>query len=1073
MKKNLLLLSVLAFFSLHLFGQGTTTSGISGTVTDKNGEALIGATILAVHQPTGSQFGNASNVDGQFNIPNMNVGGPYKLTISSVGFEAITKDNVYLTLGQTQRFTFVLGEEATEIEGVEVVASKAGDVFDGNRTGAETNISEQQLQSLPTISRDLSDFTRMTPQATVNGDGNISIAGANNRFNSVFIDGAVNNDVFGLSSSGTNGGQTGVSPISIDAIEQFQVVIAPYDVKLSGFNGGGINAVTRSGSNNIEGSAYYLFRNQDLAGKTPTDNPDIERTKLANFNSYTTGFRVGGPLIKNKLFFFVNGEVERRETPNPFNFSDYQGDSDASKIANLASTLKSKYGYDVGGYPSTVNTVKSNKFIARLDWNINKDHKLTLRHSYTYGESVSPSRSSNTSINFQNGAVFFPSTTHSSALELKSNFGNTISNNLILGYTNVNDDRDPMGQDFPSVQIIDGRGNIYFGSEAFSMANQLKQSIFTITDNLNIYKGRHVITIGTHNEFYQIYNLFVRQSYGAYQYATLDAFLTDAKPTNYNRSYSLLDNVSGHGSKAAAEFGAMQLGFYIQDEWNVNDKLKLTYGLRLDIPVILDQPKEDTYFNNTTLSKIQEQGYDMYGAKAGKMFNTQFLFAPRIGFNYDVTGDRSTQIRGGLGMFTSRMPLVWLGGSYTNNGLTVGGVSERNPNITFRPDVNNQYKAEDFGRTLAIPSGQMDLWADNLKFPQVLRGSLAIDQKLPWGLVGTVEFMYSKTLNNVTYYNYNIKPSTKNALPPTGSTAGDQRPLYDRSSANLVDKTYSGIYVGTNTNEGYSYNFTAQLQKSFDKGFAASIAYNYGDAYAINDGTSSQNSSQWRFTESVNGRNRLALSRSDFSAGSRIIANVSYRKEYFNFGATTISLFYEGRSGSPFSFLVANGNRMTNEDSGDAELMYVPRNQSEILLVTKNGVTPDQQWTDLNAYIEADDYLKTRRGQYVDRNASRTPFTNVIDLRILQDFFIKAGGKKHNFQLSVDVFNFTNMVNKDWGRRYFVSNDAYGLLRFESFQNGVPAFSFTKPTSNPWGIDDLGTSSSRWQAQIGIRYIFN
>jgi outer membrane receptor for ferrienterochelin and colicin len=1084
MRKFLLSLIFMAAGAWSVLAQGVTTSSISGTVTDKNGGALPGATVLAIHVPSGSQYGTTTRADGRFNILNAQVGGPYRIAFTFVGYEENKLENVYLQLGRNFNTNITLSESATTLEAVEISGTQDA-VFNPERTGTATSINERQIMSMPTVSRSLADFTRMTPQAIVTPNGGISIAGANNRYNSIFIDGAVNNDVFGLSETGTNGGQANsISPISVDAIEEFQVVLAPFDVRLGGFAGGGINAVTRSGSNTFSGSVYTFYRNQTLAGKTPTDNTAVERKKLDDFTAQTTGFRVGGRIIKDKLFFFVNAEIQRDKTPQPFDLANYTGAVTGNDLTTLTNFLRSEYSYDPGGYLDNTAETKSDKFLIRLDYNINANHKLTVRHSYTKGEAYKRSRSSNSTINFANNSEFFPSTTNSSAIELKSNFGNTMSNNLIIGYTNVLDDRGSIGQDFPRVTIRDGSNNIIFGTEPFSSVNQLKSKIFTITDNFTIYKGSHVLTFGTHNEYGSFYNAFIGNNYGAYTFANLASFLNKGNSTDYERSYSLVDAVSGDGTKAAADFNTLQIGLYGQDEFSIGPKLNITAGLRIDVPMYLGDPEEDPYFNNTVIPKIEAAGYDLEGARVGDMPDPKLMFSPRIGFNYDITGNRATQLRGGVGIFTSRIPYVWPGASYNNNGVLVGAIpGGANPNVPFRPDPFGQYTGPDVGAAVAVPSGDINVFTKDFKFPQIFRATLAVDQKLPWGMIGTLEAVYTKTLNNITYEQYNVKK-------PTLFLAGqDKRPRYDRNGPALVDNTYRHILIGKNTNEGNGYNFTAQLQKPFSNGFTSNVSYTFGRSKVLNEGTSSQNSSQWRFIENVRGKNDLDVTYSDFDLGSRIVAAISYRKEYLNHFATTISLFYNGQSGQRISYIYANS--LSNDDpqatNTGADLIYVPRSYDtyaqalaagEIRLVNivntdgSIAATPDQQWNDLNSFISGDEYLNSRRGGYAERNGSRLPFTNVVDLRLLQDFFVTTGKTRHTLQLSLDIFNFTNMLNKDWGRQYFVTNDAYQIIEYVSLgADNIPNFRFRKPASVKT-IDDGGVVSSRWQAQVGVRYSF-
>lgn len=1058
-----------------------TTSAMNGKVTGPDGVTLQGATVVATHVPSGTVFGGITDASGFFRLPNMDVGGPYTVKVSYVGYEPWTKSNLYLTLGQTSRIDAQLKNTAVTLGEVAVVGTRsAANVFDGNRTGAQTVIPLEKIEMMPTVGRDLTDFTRLTPQASVDDNGAINIAGINNRYNSLMIDGGAQNDVFGLSASGVNGGQTGGTPISMDAIEQFQVNLAPYDVRSNGFAGASMNAVTRRGTNQFTGSVYTYYRNQDLSGKKPMvlidtvgkskEQIDSLRTKLADFSAITTGFRIGGPIIKNKLFFFLNGEMQRDQTPQPFEFSSYNGNATQEDLTTLSDYLLNTYGYDAGGYLNNTKELKSNKLLARIDWNINEQHKLMLRHSYTNHQSLGPSRSSSSAINYYNNGVYFPSTTNSTTAELKSNFEN-MSNSLMLVYTNVNDDRDPMGADFPYVSIRDGSGTINLGTETYSAANGLIQNSVDLTDNLTIYKGKHTITIGTSNEFAKVYNLYIRQNFGQYNFNSLADFYNN-KAYMYSRYYSLVDDITGDGSAAAADFNMLQLGVYAQDEFRATDNFKLTFGVRADMPIFLTDQHVDTLFNSVTIPKLEAAGWDLQGAMAGQMPKPQIMISPRIGFNWDLSGDETAQLRGGVGVFTSRLPLVWPGGSYTNCGVIVGGFTASKDSIGFIADAHDQYVATDLGATAKVPSGQMDLFSANFKFPQVFRANLGFDKKLPWGIVGTIEAMFTKTLNNVVYYNLNYAKD-----PAFQLTGADNRDYYNNTSK--IDKTYDRIILGTNTNEGYSYNFTVSLEKPFTKGFSANLAYTYGHSMALNDATSSQNSSQWRYMEHVNGLNNLDLSISDFDMGHRVLAYVNYQIEYLNHAATTFSIFYNGQSGMPYSYIYDDNNSKVNGGNGvtgwtkenEGAMIYIPQAKDEI--VFKDAATSDAQWEALNAFIEGDKYLSKHRGEYAARNGARTPFENMIDLKIAQDFFIRAGATKHKLQLTLDIFNLANLLNPNWGPKYYAYVNTMQLITFEGFaaDGTTPTFSFKTPKSI-FSVDDSGIRASRWMAQIGVRYSF-
>ncbi|HEA30092.1 MAG TPA: carboxypeptidase regulatory-like domain-containing protein, partial [Leeuwenhoekiella sp.] len=563
MKKITSLIAVMFFFFLTTvsFAQGVTTSSINGRVLDNTETPLPGANVVAVHQPSGTTYGATTDFDGFYRISNMRVGGPYTVTITYVGFEGFVADNIFLQLGDAKKISVSMREAQNTLDEI-VVTGQRNSIFDSGKTGAETSVSQTQVSNLPTLSRNIADFARLTPQAQVSGDDVISIAGQNNRYNALYIDGAVNNDVFGLAGNGTNGGQTGVSPIALDAIESFQINVAPFDVRQSGFAGGSINAITKSGTNTFEGSAYGYLRNESLAGKTPVDlaGEDGDREKLDDFSAKTYGVRIGGPIVEDKLFFFVNYERQENETPQPFNIDNYTGDSSASDIQGLSDFLVNNYGYNPGGFSNNASSLESDKLIAKIDWNINENHKLSLKHSYVKAINFDASASNTGSINFLNRAVNFESTTNSTALELNSRFGDQFSNNLIIGYTSVNDDRDYAGDPFPAVQIFDGSSqSINFGSEAFSTANLLEQSNLTITDNFEIYAGRHTITLGTSNEFSSSKNVFFRQNFGEYRFSNLNDFLSGNLANRYRTGYSLLGGF-GDNSQGAAEFDIFQLG---------------------------------------------------------------------------------------------------------------------------------------------------------------------------------------------------------------------------------------------------------------------------------------------------------------------------------------------------------------------------------------------------------------------------------------------------------------------------------------------------------------------------------
>ncbi len=1077
LKKIIPLLFALIALPFFMKAQ-VTTSSISGFVKAADGAPLEGATITAIHIPTGTSYTTVSKKSGAYTISNMRPGSPYTVTVSFVGYNPITQSDIALSLGETESQDFELQNKQSELATVVVTTSRsAGNTGKG---GTETTIGRDKMANLPTVGRNLADYLRYVPQAKITSDGGISLAGQNNRYNSFYIDGAVNNDVFGLASSGTNGGQSGIAPISIDAIDQFQVVISPYDPSLGNFTGGGINAITRSGTNTFQGSVYYFFKNQDLSGKTP-GVPKNDATKLAPFTNKTTGFRIGGPIIKNKLFFFLNGEIQRDKRPQPAVFKDYNGKSTQADIQNLVSYLKSTYNYDPGSYLDNPETVEANRIAAKLDWNVNENNKVSLSYRYNDGFRNNTSRTSNSTINFLNNGYAFPTTTHSGSFELNSRFKSDISNKLLATFTQVTDDRGPIGSAFPRVTIRDSTSSIIFGTEEFSTGNYLKQSNIALFDVLKITKNKHTFSLGTDNEINKATNIFIRQNYGSYQFADLATFLSGGTALQYDRTYSLLDpgKTGDQSINAAAKFTTLRLGFFVGDEIKLNSNFNLTLGVRADNTNFLTTPKTDQFFNDSALSKLSAY-YDMKGARSGQISNPKWSINPRIGFVYKIP-DEGVTLRGGVGMFTGRIPLVWPGGVYNNNGISLAGI--RSSNVAFRSDPTGQYTAADFGINVPIPSGQVDLIAKDFKLNKIWRTSLGADKMLGGRWKMTVEGFFSKNINEINYTRADI-------LPPTAKTVGvGSRNVYDLSGSNAKQiplrsdgsNPYTGIYLLSNYagKNGFSYNFTFTIDKAWANNWAFNANYSYGNSVVINEGTSSQNNSQWRFMETVNGRNFIGRSTSDFDLGHRINVYAAKKFTYAKgFMATTVSLVYNGQSGTPFSYVINRGQVRDYDNFETNDLMYIPTTADlgNMIFTDNSTTTSAEQKAAFDSYIAGDKYLSKHRGEFAERNGARLPFTNILDLKLQQDFNLKLGGKTYQLQLSYDIFNFTNFLNRDWGKQYFISNDQFTLLNFTGFVSSTdltPKYQFTAPSNGkPYVISDGVFNSARWTSQLGVRISF-
>ncbi|MBC7567663.1 MAG: TonB-dependent receptor [Pedobacter sp.] len=1058
MIKSLLTKIVVLLFvfvgSIAAVNAQVTTSTLTGTIKDAKG-ALPGAGIKATHTPTGTVYSFTTNAEGRFNISNMRVGGPYTIELSYVGYQAEKVTDIFLKLGEPYVLNVVLTDNSSQLTEVVVNAKRDG-TFSSKKTGASTNISKEQLQNLPSLSRSLQDFTRLTPQANGNNFG-----GINNRFNGLTIDGAVNNDAFGLGSTGAPGGQAATNPISLDAIQEIQVVLAPFDVTNANAVGGGINAVTRSGTNKVEGSAYVFNRNENITGKSI----DGLNSKALPFHNTTYGFRLGSPIVKDKLFIFVNAERQNIVQPTINNAGDNNAIS-LDEVQRIAKVAADRYGYNVGGTGPFDTETQNTKIFARLDWNINAKNQLTIRHNYIKAYDDKLTRNTN-AFSFASNLYRFNDVQNNSVLELRSAITPNISNNLIVGYSRIRDDRSAEGTLFPQIRIggLTGSRTATFGSEAASTANELDQDIFEFTDNVKIFANKHTFTFGTHNEFYKIRNLFINNLAGAYTWGSLDKFETNTKP-QANTSTSKIPG----DLRPAARFSAAQLGFYFQDEIDAFPGFKLIAGLKADVPLIFDTPLSNPKVNAS-----------FPGYRTDQVPSGQILISPRLSFNWDLTGDRSIQLRGGSGILSSRAPFVWISNQFSNTGLLTSAVNAAEGTGTFIPDVNNQTAAGGVAGT----TSEINLISQNFKLPQVFRSNLAVDFKLPGGVQATLEALYTQTINNINYRNLNIKQSVA-SINPALTGGADKRPLYTNTSASgRVNGTdFTNVYLIENTRQGSAYSLTAQLQKSFNMGLFVSGAYTYGEAEDTNSGFSSTAGSGFGGVFISGNPANPPLTYSNYDLRHRVIGSLNYAVRYGKnkASATTLSLFYVGKSGSPFSYYYngdLNGDNSQSSGNTGNDLIYIPRSSSEIKLVTIPAVTtgttpspaisPADQWTALDNYINNDPYLSSRRGQYARRNAARMPWEHQFDARIMQDLGVVFKGSKNTLQLSFDIINVGNLLNKDWGRQYSINNSAYALINYSTANGG--GYTFRAPTTGvAYGESPF---ASRWQGQVGLRYNFN
>ncbi len=1088
MNKSNLLFFFLVLASLFLiqnqiFAQGVTTASMNGIVLDTEGNPLPSANVIAVHIPTGTQYGASTRINGLFNLLNVRVGGPYTVTVSFVGYNPQVQEDVFLNLGQNFRLEFTLESEAVTI-GEVVVTAEQDAVLNSNRTGAATYIDIDQIQSLPTIKRSIRDLTRLDPRS----DGNYSFGGKNWLYNNISIDGSYFNNAFGLDDPAP-GGQTNSEPIPFDAVDQVQVSIAPYDVRQGGFTGAGINTVTKSGTNKLRGSLYTFYRNESLLGNKVSGNDVIANPDLS---FYQSGFSVGGPIVQNKLFFFINGEIERREDPGTNFIADADGNlsfGESRVRADIMNQIRTRmmevYGYDTGPYENFIHETSNEKIIVKLDWNINENNNLSLRYNrldarrdlppHPFVLSTGGRGPNETSLPFRNSGYEINNRLNSFALELNSR-GENFANRFFASYNRFRDNRNPFSEPFPTIQInVEGVNYTTLGHEPFSIHNILDQDVFQVTDNFSYFLGNHVVTVGSNFEYFNFFNSFNIFRHGVFflpdfldfiggaQFSSLEDFFARTNPDSANfydfRSVVTPSTVPFKGENIEVA----QLSFYAQDEFLVSPVFNLTFGLRVDLPIYITEPVANPFSTGLTLLDENDQPETV---DQSKLPGVQPLFSPRAGFNWDVTGDRSTQVRGGTGIFTGRLPFVWVGNVISNPG--------NNPNLY--PNVTDQVETSDD----AILQTSFDLngMVEDFKWPQVWNTNIAVDQQLGGGFLGTLEFVYGKDINSIYVRNADLAPPLR--------YLEDGRPFFGGDSANgngaheLNPDGKAGVYVIDNSSEGYNFSITAQLRKNFDFGLRTSLAYTYLEAKNLLKSTEIA-SVLWQENPTKGDPNKPVLSPSEFGNRHRITGGATYTHVWSENYATHFGLFFEVAEGNRFAG--AGGNRYSYIYAGDVngdgysnDLIYIPRDQSEITFIpyidgSGNTVSAEDQWNAFNTFIQQDDYLNEHRGEIADRFGGVNPWFFNVDFRLLQDFSIFISGTKHTFQLSLDILNVPNLINTDWGVRSVATSSATIPLELVDFDaNGEPTFNYKSNLTETFA-DDPGLNS-RWQMQLGIRYFF-
>jgi len=1058
-----LVILCLATVATELAAQGVTTSSVTGIVTNDKGEPLEAANVIAVHAPSGTRYGASTRENGQFNIPNMRVGGPYTVTVTYVGYKSESQEDITLSLGQEGKVSFKLVEET--IEGTEVVVTAERDeVLNAGRTGAATFINVTQVTDLPSLKRSTRDLTRLDPRS----DGNFSFGGKNWLYNSISLDGSYFNNSFGLDDPAP-GGQANAEPVPFDAVEQVQVSIASFDVREGGFTGANINTVTKSGTNHVCASLYNFFRSESFIGnqvngKDVVANPDL------SFNQ--SGVSVSGPIIENTLFFFLNLERERREDPGSNFIANRGGVADFGESRVTVATMDAirarmdtVYNYKTGAYEGYIHETKNDKLLAKLDWNINENNNLSFRvnfldasreqgpHPFVLSFNSTGRGPNESSLPFRNAGYRINNELQSYAFELNSR-SETFANRFFASYNRLRDFREPFSEDFPTLEI--GESGVTYatvGHEPFSIHNILNTDVWQFTNNFSYFSGEHVFTVGANYETFTFFNSFNIFRHGLFglpfattTFTSLADFFTRTTPGDPN-FVDLRAMITPSTSPFKGEdIKVGQFSVYAQDEYLASDRLNFTFGLRVDFPIYFTEPVANPY--STGLTALDEND-KAETVDQSKLPGSDPLFSPRVGFNYDLTGDRASQLRGGTGIFTGRIPFVWIGNIISNPGA--------NPNLPAHQ--------QSFDLNAVVP---------DFKWPQVWSTNIALDHKLPWDMTGTLEVIYGKDINAVYVRNADLVAPVR--------TLYDGRPYFGGAPNNELNAPFpfagDGIYVLDNTSEGYNFNITAQLRKQFESGLQTSISYSYLQARSQ---LKSTEIASVLFAENpVQGDpNKPELSYSEFGNRHRFTLAATYRHRWSENLATSIGVFGEiaegnrfaGAGGNRYSFVYAgdvNGDGMAGND-----LIYIPKDQADARLVAFGGPggTVAEQWAALNAFIEQDDYLNEHRGKIAERFGAINPWFINADLRILQDISFLLGSQKHTFQISADILNVPNLINSSWGVRKGATSLATSPLQLVGFDgSGAPQFNFRGP-SKTFGSDP--GLNSRWQAQFGVRYIFN
>ena len=1088
--KFFLLLMLLTVWVLSSYAQ-VTTSNIGGRITDSNDSPVEYATIVAVHTPTNSQYSAYSDHSGNYRLLNLRPGGPYKIIIRFLGYQSLEFDNVNLSLGGNLILDAKLDIETIGLQEVVISAITKTSNMSTSNAGAITNVSENDIALMPTISRSINDMTRLTPQA--NGQ---AIGGGNYRQNFITVDGAAFNNAFGIGQNLPGNG----SPISIDALDQISVSLTPYDVRQSGFIGAAVNAVTKSGTNEIKGSLYTYMTDERLRG----NKVDDQRFDLspAQYNLY--GLTLGAPIIKDKLFIFINYEKEKSIEPGPGRVASIDGNANGSTIARptvadmnmMSKYLKDTYGYETGPYQGYSFDSPGQKFLARIDWNIAQNQKINLRYSYMDSKipsypstSTSPftnlytgNRQSMDAMWYQNSGYFQEQNFSSFSGEWNSSYlENKLHNTLRITYSYQDEPRSTGGnKDFPFVDIMkDGRPYVSFGTELFSYGNLRQVKTWNVTEEFIYTLGKNNLTLGLGYEYNDTKNGFMRFGTGFYVFESWDDFVGGSNPKNYGITFS---NTPGY-AQAYPSFVFQQYTAYLQDEYKVNKNFNITGGIRFDLPTYPDSPEKHPM--------IEDLSFDGRKYSTGTLPKTKVMISPRLGFNYDILGDRSIVARGGTGIFTGRIPFVWIVSQIGDAGMLQSTMQYSGATVPgpFNPDPRAYLPATQPEAGTMIPTGGFTIMDPNFKFPSTWKSSLAFDFKLPYEFKASIEGVYNKDVNSLRIFKDGLidgKPMNIPGYP-------DHRIMYPYAYAdkyminldNFGQLNPAGTYgatplLVTNADKkynGYYSSLTLRLEKDVWNGLSGMVAYTRSWAKSLLDGSGDQMYSVWNLYTTVNGANSPELGYAGYVMPNNLIGSLAYKYKDF-----TMSLFYNGGDNGRYSYVYSSN---IVGDGATYNLLYVPKDPSEITFVdqTVNGAvwTAQEQSDAFFKYVDQDKYLKSRKGQYAERNAVIYPWTHRFDMKFTQDFSVTVSGKKNTIQLGLDIMNIGNLLSSKWGNNWSMYQSSLLVMTNAAAVTPdgsvVPTFRLNPIAGSGDMVSEtfrkvVGTSST-YRMQFSLRYIFN